>query len=248
MKKILLIDTIVEDRSLSQARHIREILGRDYAAVSFLEIHPATEGPRLDLLAREKPAAAIFSGSVRSVYDDFYWKKDLDLLFEAVLKADIPVLANCFGAQFLAQQLGAKVSKNPRGTEFGPIRISLTDEGAGHPLLSVQRDKYVFASHGDIVETLPAGARLLAYNENSPIQAYQYGKVLATQFHSDIPLSCAQYLLDKRKEQYLREGMLRDEADYQTFREKLSLVGESHTLLKSFLENPDLAGITCPGG
>lgn len=248
MSKILVIDTIVEDRSLSQRRHLEEILGRDFAGVSFLEIHPATEGARLELLAREKPQAVIFSGSVRSVYEDFHWKKDLQLIFDAVLEADIPVLANCFGAQFLAQQLGAKVSKNSRGTEFGPIRISLTEEGAGHPLLSVQRDKYVFASHGDIVETLPAGARLLAYNENSPIQAYQYGKVLATQFHSDIPLNCAAALLEKRKEQYLREGVLRDEADYLRLKDSLGLVDESHALLKYFLENPDLAGITSPGG
>jgi len=233
MKNILVIDTIIDDKSMSQTTHLKRILGPRDTAFEFREVHPASGGTVPQDLADAN--AVIFSGSMHSAYEDFVWKRDLHLIFEAVLNSGLPALAICFGAQFLAYHLGSSIAENPRGVEFGPAKIQLTGDGANNKLFADHQDKYVFASHGDIIEKLPVGATLLAYNDNSPIQAYQYGPILASQFHCDVPLDCARELLDKRKNKYLQQGVLRDEAHYLALRDQLDLIEQSHDFLRNFL-------------
>lgn len=234
MKKILLIDTIIEDKSISQGAHVKEILGREVGEYEWVEVHLASEElDEAELLASD---AVVFSGSYRSVYEDFDWKERMHRAFELILERNIPTLATCFGAQFLAYHLGSQVIKNPRGLEFGPVRVTMTEAGRVHPLIGdYHREKYVFATHQDIVESLPEGAVLLAYNENTPVQAYQYGPILATQFHSDIPTERAKQLLEARKQKFLDLGFLRDEGHYLELMDQLYLGEESHDILHRFL-------------
>lgn len=234
MKKLFIIDTIADDKSIAHMGHLEKILGEKLVEYHLRDVHLATE--ELDEEGLKESQAVIFSGSMRSVYEDFPWKKKMHKAFDLILERKIPTLAVCFGAQFLAHHLGTRVIKNPRGVEFGPVKISLTEEGRAHDLIGdYDGDKHVFATHQDIVERLPQGATLLAYNDNSPIQAYQYGSVLATQFHSDIPTERARKLLEARRERYLTSGFLRDEKHYEELMSQLHLGEESHDILKRFL-------------
>lgn len=233
MKTIFIIDTIADDKSIAHMGHLRSILGEKLHEYDLREVHLATQD--LDEKALQESKAVIFSGSMRSVYEDFAWKEKMHKAFDVIIKKNLPTLAVCFGAQFLAYHLGAKVVKNPRGVEFGPVKIQLTEAGRTHDLIGdYDGERHVFATHQDIVESLPEGATLLAFNENSPIQAYQYGPILATQFHSDIPTERARKLLEGRRERYLESGVLRDEQHYQDLMSQLHLGEESHDILRRF--------------
>jgi len=236
MKQIVIIDSIIDDKSIAQLGHMQAILGEKIAECDLVEIHLASQ--ELDAQLLKNCDGVVFSGSMRSVYDDFDWKKKMHQAFEIILERNLPTLATCFGAQFLAYHLGSRVIKNPRGVEFGPVKITLTEEGQTHPLIGdYHQEKYVFATHQDIVETLPTEARLLAFNDNTPIQAYQYGSILATQFHSDMPTNRTKQLLEARKQKYLDLGVLRDEDHYAQLMSELHLGEEAHDILHRFLES-----------
>jgi GMP synthase (glutamine-hydrolysing) len=158
----------------------------------------------------------------------------------AILK-QIPTLAVCFGAQFLAHHLGGQVSKNPRGVEFGPIKIQLTEAGQKHALLQDYQEKFLFATHQDYIEATPPGTTLLAWNDNTPVQAFQFGPVLATQFHVDIPTSRARQLLEGRKQKYLDSGFLKDEQHYLDLLNSLPNAESAYEILHRFIQDPGLA-------
>lgn len=234
-KKIIVIDSIIEDRSIAQIEHIEAVMGGKVDAYDFGEIHVVSQ--EVDEAALRDCDAVIFSGSPYSVYEDLAWKKKMHSIFDIILTNGTPALAPCFGAQFLAYHLGAPVVKNPRGAEFGPVKIHLTEAGLSHDILEdYHQDKFVFATHEDIVESLPSGATLLAYNDNTPIQAYSYGNVLATQFHMDLPTTRTRKLLEARREKYLNAGVLRDEAHYEELMGRLHLGEQGHQILHRFLE------------
>lgn len=236
MKNILIVDVLTEDKRLKQEKHIQEILGDQYQDFNFDIIHPASEEINLNLF--NKFDSVLISGSVNSVYEDFDWKIKLHQIYDYFLAKEVPMLATCFGAQFLAYHLGAKVCKNPKGTEFGPVKIHLTDEGLqNHLIADYNNQKYVFATHNDYIENLPDGATLLASNDNTPIQAFQYKNVLATQFHSDIPQSTAERLLSERKEKYLISGFLKDEEHFEKLMSEIYLGNQSHQILQNFLKS-----------
>ena len=89
-----------------------------------------------------------------------------------------PVLGICYGMQTMAQQLGGAVS-NASQREFGHavararghsrLLRDLQDEtnAAGHGLL------HVWMSHGDRVDVMPEGFKIIASTENAPIAAWR---------------------------------------------------------------------------
>ena len=234
MKNILVIDVINQSRSIVQMNNIRGVVGVELEGVDFQEVHLITE--ELNEQQLKSSDAVIFSGSMHSVYEDFDWKKKMHRAFEIIIERNIPALASCFGAQFLGYHLGSRVIKNPRGLEFGPIKLTLTTDGQAHPLIGdYHQEKFVFATHQDIVETLPVGATLLAFNDNTPVQAFQYGPILATQFHSDLPTARSCELLASRREKYTECGFLRDDQHYEELMSQLYLGEQGHDILHRFL-------------
>src|SRR5256885_7275992 len=135
-------------------------------------------GPALD---RVRPQGIIVTGSPLSVIEKTPWMLQLgdDLLRAG--ERGTPVLGVCFGHQLLARASGGDVVQNPRGREIGTVRVQLTDAGrkdllfawAGGPEIEVQ------ATHVDAVDPLPAGATVLASNENTAAQAYRLSETVA---------------------------------------------------------------------
>ena len=104
---------------------------------------------------------------------------------EACLKADVPMLGICQGAQQIAFHLGAKVGPSPgEPAEFGYYEVS-PEKGAGEfmpePLVVTQSHFHTF--------DIPDGAEKLASSALFLNQAFRYGPmVYAIQFHSEVTI------------------------------------------------------------
>lgn len=234
--KILILDVI----DFSQDHNCLENLKKVLAHRLDQPLHFLTQKLYQSELIEEEIAAAdriMISGSTRSVYDNYPWKPRLQRALQLILESGKPTYALCFGAQFVAHELGGEVIKNPNGTEFGSINIQLTEAGLQHPFLQdFHNGKKVHAAHNDRIEKLPKEAILLAYNDNSPIQAFQYKNIFATQFHTDVPSERILHLLNLRKEYYLDNGFLKDENHYEEIKNSLPLGEASYAVFERFLD------------
>ena len=103
---------------------------------------------------------------------------------EACMKAGVPVLGACQGAQMIAHILGADVGPNPdAGYEFGYYRITPTSDGKG---FLPAEGLHVTQAHFHEFQ-LPAGAVHLARSEQFENQAFRYASnVYGFQFHAEV--------------------------------------------------------------
>ena len=134
------------------------------------------------------PRAIILSGSPESVNDAVDFRAP-DLVF----KMGIPVLGICYGMQTMAEQMGGKVASSGL-REFGHARVRARGHSIllrdiqdasneeGHGLLDV------WMSHGDKVEQLPDGFKVIASTDNAPIAgiANEERKLYGLQFHPEV--------------------------------------------------------------
>ena len=129
--------------------------------------------------------AVIIMGGPMSVYDEdkFPFLKGENKFIKELIKAEVPFLGICLGAQLLAKAAGAKVVKAPV-KEIGWSEIRLTEEGQRDPIFKNIPKKYnVFQWHGDMF-LIPDKGTLLCDSENGINQAFKYGKnAYGLQFH-----------------------------------------------------------------
>ncbi len=131
-----------------------------------------------------QPKGIILSGGPSSVYE-----KKAPMPPEALLDLGIPILGICYGLQLIAHLLGGRVTHSVR-REYGPAVIDIIEPD---PLFegfedAPEGERRVWMSHGDRVEALPQGFKVLAKTGNSPICAVRYlGRPLwGIQFHPEV--------------------------------------------------------------
>lgn len=142
----------------------------------------------------------ILTGSLDSVTAWAPWMEAAALWALAAARRR-PVLGVCFGHQLLGRALGARVERNPRGPEAGTALVQLTDAGLADPLFAgLPRLLPVQQTHLDHVAACPPGARLLAGNARTPVQAFAAGDALrAVQFHPEFDAArCRAILAEER--------------------------------------------------
>ncbi len=151
------------------ARRVRE-------AQVYCEMFP-WDAPAERVLALQ-PKGFILSGGPSSVYDD-----GAPTLPDYVLKAAVPVLGICYGAQLLTHALGGSVGGAAQ-REYG---LALVETLAANALLP-EGMQPVWMSHGDRIEQPPPGFSVLAGSPNCPVAAIgnPARELYGVQFHPEV--------------------------------------------------------------
>jgi len=132
-------------------------------------------------IALLNPKGFILSGGPASVYEP-----DAPLAPPYVYESGLPVLGICYGMQAITKQMGGLVAPGTK-REYGHAIMYLSDSDI--PLFAgLPESTPVWMSHGDKIETMPAGFRIMAYTENSPIaiMGNRERNVYGLQFHPEV--------------------------------------------------------------
>ncbi|MEY3220356.1 MAG: hypothetical protein RIT27_1713 [Pseudomonadota bacterium] len=161
------------------ARRVRE--SGVYCEIHSFDINSET-------LQAFNPQGIILSGSPDSVNESY------DVCApQLVFEMNVPVLGICYGMQTMAKQLGGKVGSSEK-REFGYAKV----RARGHSKLLQGIEDHispegfglldVWMSHGDRVEMLPAGFKVIAETENAPISgmADELRNFYGVQFHPEV--------------------------------------------------------------
>ena len=145
----------------------------------------------------------ILSGGPASVYEENAPSCD-----PAILASGLPILGICYGMHLLAHQLGGHVALASGLREYGPATIEVHADVMSDPHYSAifshiaispaqtehldrqevtQLRMPVWMSHGDSVDRLPPGFRILASTESNPVAAMANAKGdIGLQFHPEV--------------------------------------------------------------
>ncbi|MBF6609156.1 MAG: glutamine-hydrolyzing GMP synthase [Flavobacterium sp.] len=152
------------------ARRVRELN-------IFCEIFPYNRIPA-DLSSYK---AVILSGSPFSVRAENAPHPDL-----SQIRGKLPLLAVCYGAQYLAHFFGGEVAPSTI-REYGRARLSYVKEGENF-FAGIQLDSQVWMSHSDTIKSLPQNAVRLASTHDVENAAYRIEgeQTYAIQFHPEV--------------------------------------------------------------
>ena len=167
LDKILILDFGSQTTQLI-ARRIRD-LG------VYCEVHPYHHIPAAD----ESLKGIILSGSPYSISQPEAFKIDLKALPE------VPLLGICYGAQFIASQLGGKVEPSA-SREYGRAHLEIKTQD---PLFEgISMGSVVWMSHSDTITQLPKEAEQLASTETISNAAYRIKgqDKWGVQFHPEV--------------------------------------------------------------
>jgi len=132
---------------------------------------------------RLQPKGVILSGGPSSVMWD-----DSPRAPQEIFEAGVPVLAICYGQQTMAHQLGGVVAPSDN-REFGRAFIDVVDDSALFDgLWKIGEKHQVWMSHGDRVEVLPPGFKIVASSEGAPfaIATDEKRRFYSMMFHPEV--------------------------------------------------------------
>ena len=152
------------------ARKVREL-------DTYCEIHPYNKLPELT----DDVKGVIFSGSPYSCNAADAPVPDL-----AAVKGKLPLLAICYGAQYLAKWGGGRVQQS-KIREYGRANLQYIDRDC--PLMrGVSDGSQVWMSHGDTIECIPDNYRCICSTANVKYAVYKIDgeETYAIQFHPEV--------------------------------------------------------------
>lgn len=108
------------------------------------------------------------------------------MLIKAAMRAQVPILGICLGAQLIAKANGAQVQKHSC-TEIGWYSVKPTAAGRQDTLLGhFAEQEQVFQWHGDTFD-IPTNAVMIAEGETCKNQAFRIGdNIYGLQFHLEV--------------------------------------------------------------
>ena len=152
------------------ARKIRELN-------IYCEIHPFNKIPALTADVK----GVVFSGSPFSCN-----APDAPVPDMSNIKGKLPLLAVCYGAQYLAKYGGGSVQQS-NTREYGRANLQFVDQS--NPLMKgIPQGSQVWMSHGDTIERLPEGYRVICSTDSVANAGYQIEgeQTYAIQFHPEV--------------------------------------------------------------
>lgn len=144
----------------------------------YCQIEPP--GITLDKIRNMAPDGIILSGGPSSIYEPQSPKVDT-----GIFKLGIPVLGICYGMQFMIDALGGSV-KQAKKREYGFAALTLKQPTG--VLQGISPASACWMSHGDSIDKLPQGFRILAATDNTPIAAAVHPRknLYGLQFHPEV--------------------------------------------------------------
>ncbi len=143
----------------------------------YCEIHPYNKIPNLG----PEVKGVIFSGSPYSCNS-----ADAPIPDLTNIKSKLPLLAVCYGAQYLVKAFGGSVQQS-KIREYGRANLQYVDTAS--PLLKgIPQGSQVWMSHGDTIESVPAGYKSICSTESVKYAGYQIEgeQTYAIQFHPEV--------------------------------------------------------------
>lgn len=147
----------------------------------YSEIHSPQSSP--ESLAHV--CGIIYSGGPSSVYAE-----NAPAYNPKILELPVPKLGICYGHQLISQQLGGRVAPGAV-KEYGIAQLEISD--GSHPLLAgLPKQSPMWMSHGDHVDQLAPGFRVLATTKDcaSAVVSCDIKKIYGIQFHPEVTHSC----------------------------------------------------------
>ncbi len=174
IERILIVDFGSQVTQLI-ARRVRE-------SGVYSEIHPFNK-VTVESIRAFAPKAIILSGGPASVLG-----ADTPRTPDGLFDMGLPVLGICYGEQTMVAQLGGKVEDSGH-REFGRAFVDVVDDcELFHGVWEKGGREQVWMSHGDRIDIIPDGFRVVATSEGSPFaaiandQKHFYG----VQFHPEV--------------------------------------------------------------
>lgn len=186
--------------------------------------YPADPGANLpDAAGLEGYDGITITGSSLNIYNGGVEVSQQIELMRTAFTTEVPIFGSCWGLQLLTAAAGGQVRRNPRGREVGfARRIRLTADGAAHPLFSGKPPVFeAMTVHLDEVATLPEGARLLATNDHSQVQALEIPigrtECWGVQYHPEYPFREMAAIFRRLRPSLVAEGFFADEDEEAAF-------------------------------
>ncbi|HHZ92884.1 TPA: type 1 glutamine amidotransferase [Candidatus Poribacteria bacterium] len=154
------------------------------------------------------------------------------LIVDMAYQVGTPQFGSCWAAQIAIHVAGGEVKPNPKGREMGVARkIHLTPDGKDHPMYYGKPEVFDgFISHDDEIIRLPDGAKWLASNDFTRIQAvsvtYKNGNFWAIQYHPEYDLREMAKLIVARREKLMCEGYFTSDDDVLAYVHDLETIAQ----------------------
>ena len=207
-----------------------ELLGAVDPELEFV-VYDVTEGEFPEHL--HAADAWLITGSKFSAYEDQPWIQRLGELVRELHRERRKLVGICFGHQVVAQALGGRVEKSPRGWGVGVHTACFTRIPGWHD--HGEAEFKLLVSHQDQVTEPAPGMEVLAgsdFCENAVCQSGQH--ILTFQGHPEFVTGFSEQLLDLRREAI-------GEDRYRTGKESLSQLPEGERVARwivNFLHQP----------
>ncbi|GAA4210817.1 glutamine-hydrolyzing GMP synthase [Pedobacter jeongneungensis] len=169
LEKIIIVDFGSQFTQLI-ARRVRELN-------IYCEIYPYNNLPEIT----EDVKGVIFSGSPYSVRQEDAPQIDL-----SKYHLKYPLLAVCYGAQYIAQHSGGSVQ--PSSTrEYGRANLNFVNQD-NQLFKGINLNSQVWMSHGDTITDIPENFELIASTDSVKVAAYHIkdSDTYAIQFHPEV--------------------------------------------------------------
>lgn len=231
MTKFLVAESETAEERETRRAHAGKSSGESYAATlqqlcphaEITIVAPADEDGAVYTPEQIQQFAAVFvTGSPLHVYDDTPEVARQIAFMRTVFASRVRAFGSCAGLQLAVATAGGTVRKMPERMEAGIARrITPTEAGRGHPLLSGRAASWdAPAIHGDEVERLPDDATLLASNAVTRVQAAEIrhdgGIFWGVQYHPELAPGEIAVALRRQSADLVEAGLADDEAAVET--------------------------------
>lgn len=145
--------------------------------------------------------AYLITGSHHGVYDDLSWITPLENFVRKLHTTQKKMVGICFGHQLIAQALGGKVIKSPKGWGVGMSTNKIT---LHKPWMKPNCEEFnLIVSHQDQVVELPKGVEILASSDFCPYYMLQIDNILTIQGHPEFTKPYAKMVLEEDRKEIL---------------------------------------------